>query len=305
MFIGHGLLAFTLVAALVWRVGPDPRRALALGAVAGLFATAPDVDVVYGLAGLAGGVAGPEAVLGTFFETGNVTHRGPTHSLIVGAIAAAAFGLLRVDAAPYRAAGLAGLGGVIALVITTGTWLDAGVTAIFVLVGIAIVAGARRLDVGARAVAATAAVGLLSHPFGDLFTGTPPDLLYPFDTAVVGGQIALHADPTIHLLATFALELAIVWAAVVTTLRLTGRDVGGLIDRKAAAGVAYGAGAVMIPAPTVASAEPFVFSVLAVGAVGAAPAAARLQPALARAVVSALATVTCAAGAYAVVYLLA
>lgn len=303
MFIGHGLLAFAVVALVARRMAASPRRALALGAVAALFATLPDVDVVYGLVGLAGGVPGPGAVLGTFFETGNVTHRGPTHSMVLGALAAVAFGLVRHADYRYRIGGLAGISGLVVIVATTGTLLDVGVTIVFSGVGLGIVAIARRLDVGHRAVAGTAAVGLLSHPLGDLFTGEPPALLYPFEVVLFDSHVALHPDPTLHLLGAFAIELSIIWLALVVYLRLTDRGPWVLIDKRAVAGVGYGAAAVVLPAPTLAAAEPFVFSVLAVGVVGVAPVPARLRPAIPQAIATGLAAVTLAAAAYAIVYI--
>jgi hypothetical protein len=146
-------------------------------------------------------------------------------------------------------------------------------------------------------------VGLLSHPFGDLFTGEPPPFLYPLEVLSLDGRLLLHPDPTLHLLAAFAIELAVVWAAFVTSVRLTGGDPWSLIDRKAVLGVGYGAAAVVLPAPTIDAAEPFVFSVLAVGVVGVAPSPARWRPVLPRAVATGLAAVTLAAAACGVVYL--
>lgn len=302
MFIGHGLLAFVIVALIAGRLAVAPRRALALGAIAALFATLPDVDVAYGLVGLVGGVSGPGAVLGTFFETGNVVHRGPTHSLVVGAIAAAAFGLVRHRDQRLQTAGLALLAVVVALVAATGTALDTGVTVLFAIAGVGIVALAHRLAIGPRWVAATAAVGLLSHPFGDLVTGEPPALLAPLDVSLLGSHVALHPDPTVHLLAAFAVELSIIWLAFLTYLRLTDRDPWAVIDKRAVAGVGYGGAAVVLPAPTLSAAEPFVFSVLAVGAIGIAPLPARYRAAVPRAVGTGLAAVTLAALAYGVVY---
>jgi membrane-bound metal-dependent hydrolase YbcI (DUF457 family) len=302
VFIGHGLLAFVVVALLAWRMDVAPRRALALGAIAALFGTLPDIDVVYGLVGLAGGVSGPGAVLGTFFETGNVVHRGPTHSLVVGAIAAGAFGLVCHRDHRLRTAGLAMLAGVVALVGATGTSLDTAVTLLFAVAGVGIVALARRLAIGPLGVAATAAAGLLSHPFGDLMTGEPPALLFPFDVSLFESHVALHPDPTVHLLAAFAIELTIVWLAFLTYLRLGDRDPWAAIDKRAIAGIGYGGAAVVIPAPTLSAADPFVFSVLAVGAIGVAPLPARYRTAVPRAIGTGIAAVTLAALAYGVVY---
>jgi hypothetical protein len=183
------------------------------------------------------------------------------------------------------------LAGVVALVGATGTSLDTAVTLLFAVAGVGIVALARRLAIGPRGVAATAAVGLLSHPFGDLMTGEPPALLFPFDVSLFESYVALHPDPTVHLLAAFAIELTIVWLAFLTYLRLGDRDPWAVIDRRAIAGIGYGGAAVVIPAPTLSAADPFVFSVLAVGAIGVAPLPARYRTAVPRAIGTGLAAV--------------
>jgi len=58
MFLGHGLAAFAIAASVAARRGWRGERALAVGLVAGLFATLPDVDMLYAVAGLLGGMEG-------------------------------------------------------------------------------------------------------------------------------------------------------------------------------------------------------------------------------------------------------
>ena len=83
MFIGHALLAFALVVGAAERFSVPRERVLQYGIVAGLFAAVPDVDVVYAPVGLllrSAETLGPDV----FWETANVIHRGPTHSLVMG-----------------------------------------------------------------------------------------------------------------------------------------------------------------------------------------------------------------------------
>ena len=95
MFVGHGLLAFALVAAVAARLDQPRRRTVAFGLVAGSFATVPDIDIAYALVGVLGAeAASPLRLAETFWATGNVVHRGVTHSLVVAPIAAALAGLL-------------------------------------------------------------------------------------------------------------------------------------------------------------------------------------------------------------------
>ena len=303
MFVGHGLLAFALVGLCARRFGIPARRALALGAVAALFATLPDVDILYGPVGLLGGISGLGDAVDTFWATGNTVHRGPTHSLIVGVLAASGFALAARPSQRSRLAAGGVLATLVGLTATTSGGLDAAVMSAFVLGGLAIVALARRFDLSARAVCVTALVGLLSHPFGDLVTGSPPDFLYPLDVVLFPERLVLHADGTVHLLGSFAIELAVIWLAVLVYFRLTNRSLVDAIDRRAGLGAVYGAAVFVLPAPTVDAASPFVFTVLSLGFVGVVPTRRRFRPEPARVLATGLAAVTFAATAVTAIYL--
>lgn len=298
MFVGHGLLAFAVVALLgEWR-GWDRRVVLSGAVLAGLFGTLPDVDVVYGLVGLLQGTVAldPES----FWAVSNEIHRGFTHSVPVGLLTALGAGLLaRRDA--WKTAGLAILAGIIVMAFTVSGGVAGLVAVVFVAGVLALVTLGQRLALSPRVVASAALVGVVSHPFGDLFTGSPPDVLYPFDAVLVSDRVVLAADPTMHLLAAFGLELATVWLALAVYFRVIGRPLLKRVDRRAALGVAYGGAAFVLPAPTLEVSYRFVFSVLGVGAIGVA------QPSVGRVVtwrsiVTALAAVSIAVVAYASVY---
>lgn len=163
-----------------------------------------------------------------------------------------------------------------------------------------------------RTVAAAALFGLASHPFGDLFTGEPPAMLYPLDATLVAERVAFSPDPTLHLLGAFGVELAAIWAGLLVHLRLTDRRPLRALRARAALGVGYAASVLLIPPPTLDLSYPFVFSVLGVGLLGAVPRVRRLgerlsveRPGPTSAVVTGLATVTVAWLAYAAAYLLA
>ncbi|SDM43602.1 LexA-binding, inner membrane-associated putative hydrolase [Halogranum gelatinilyticum] len=281
MFIGHALLAFALVASVAAFRGWPRERALTVGIVAGLFAAAPDVDIAYALVGVAtASVTDALALAGVFWQTGNLVHRAVTHSLVVAVVVSVAVGLVtswrRAEGgAGARPAGAAGLVVATALVAVAGAVsgvLGASVMGLFVLVSLAVaVAAADRTDLDAKTVASAALVGVASHPFGDLFTGEPPAMLYPFEVTLVAERVTLHEAATLHLLSAFGLELATVWAAALVALWLTGRSLRTVVDPRAALGVGYAASLLVIPAPTLDLSYPFVFTVLAVGAIGATP----------------------------------
>ena len=87
MFIGHGLVAFAIVAGLALLAGWDGERAFAVWLLAGAFGLAPDVDILYAPVGLIGASGLLEAEA-SFWAAGNAVHRGVTHSLLVGGAAA-------------------------------------------------------------------------------------------------------------------------------------------------------------------------------------------------------------------------
>jgi membrane-bound metal-dependent hydrolase YbcI (DUF457 family) len=276
VFVGHALLAFALaVLAADWRGWPR-RRALQFGLLAGAFAALPDVDVVYAVATVdVGRLLGIGPATGVdpsaFWAATEAVHRSMTHSLVVAAVAAPAFGLwaLRGTAGRERLARALAVGllaGLVGVAAAASGALGGIVIGVFVVVGLAVATAGRRWnDLSAGYVGLAAGVGLLSHPWGDLVTGEPPGLLYPFEAGLLDGRIVLHADPTVHLLSAFALELAVVWLALLAVVRVSEPSVATLSDPTAVVGATYGIGALVLVPPTIDAAYPFVGSILAVG----------------------------------------
>ena len=301
MFIGHALLAFALVVLAAERFSVPRERALRYGLVAGLFAAVPDVDVVYAPVGLlmrSVERVGPDV----FWETANVVHRGPTHSLVMAGLLAVAAACWTLGTRRARTASIAIAAGLVALGTLFSGAVGGAVVLVFVLSGFVVAGLASRQGVTPRPLLGLALVGLLSHPFGDLFTGSPPPLLYPFDVVLVAERVALHPDPTGQLLAAFAVELGAIWLAIWAYARLTDRRLTELVSPRASLGAGYAAAALLLPAPTMEQSAHFVFSVLAISVVGAPVRPFSRGVAPLRAVVTGLAAVTVAAVAYALAY---
>jgi len=232
--------------------------------VAGAFATLPDVDMLYAPVGLLWADGGPLALAEGFWSASTVVHRAVTHSLVVGVLAAPAFALwTRRDVA--RVGGAALLVTLVAVTALVSGLLGGLVVTAFVVGGVLVAAGASRAGLSPGAVLATALVGLLTHPFGDLFTGTPPALFYPFETTVVTERVVLSPDPTLHLLGAMLVELATFWLAAVVYLHLSDQDLREYLDPAAALGLPSGGVALAVPAPTLALSYPFVLTLLGVG----------------------------------------
>ncbi|MDT3437636.1 metal-dependent hydrolase [Haloarcula sp. 1CSR25-25] len=312
MFVGHFLAAFAIAATLAaWRGWPE-ERALAVGALAGSFATLPDIDMLYAVVGLVGSLEGAFITSDAFWDVANEIHRGATHSLIVSVIAAIGFAAWRArDDYGSRVGTLGGLifGGLIVIVTVVDGIAPGAVVTAFVLAGVGLVTFAERVGLGPTAVLSAGVLGLVSHPFGDVLAGPSPALFYPLpiQAGLLNGQILLNSDPTLHLLGAFFIELTIIWAGLLVVARLRGWRLMRHINRRAALGVAYAGAVFAIPAPTVETASPFVFSVLTVGFIGT-PSRSRWREdrstQLIDAITTALAAVTLAAAAYAVMYLI-
>ncbi|AEN05861.1 Protein of unknown function DUF457, transmembrane [halophilic archaeon DL31] len=311
MFVGHALLAFALVGGAAGLLR-DRKTGLQLGLVAAAFAAVPDVDMSYALVGLVGVDGGALAVTGAFWEASTLVHRAVTHSVLVAPFVAALAALWvrsrrREEISPLALGTLLTLGLVTAATVASGL-LGGAVMAVFLIAAVVaaeVVVRSSALSPGVTLGAAF--VGLASHPFGDLVTGHPPALLYPLDIVVFTERVALSADPTLHLLGAFAVELAAIWAGVLVLCWLLERPVLAMLNLRPVAGAGYAAAALVIPAPTLDLSYPFVFSVLAVGTVGVVPRLGLPReielPAAADAAVTGLAAVTVAAAAYTVAYL--
>jgi membrane-bound metal-dependent hydrolase YbcI (DUF457 family) len=301
VFVGHGLLAFAVVALAGERLGWDRRAALAVAVLAALFGTLPDVDVVYAPVGLLLN-GDPATPIESFWDAGNRVHRGVTHSLVVAVPTAAAVGLLATRRAAARVAGGVAFAGVCLLATLVSGALGAAIALVFVAGAAGLAVLARRYEVTPARAAGAALLGLATHPFGDLLTGSPPAMLYPFDATLVAERVILSPDPTLQLLAAFWLELAVVWLAVAVYFRLTDRRALTHVERPAALGVVYGGAALVLPPPTLAVSYHFVYTVLGTGlvAVVATRPVARLSWSIA---VTALTAVSVASVSYAVVYL--
>lgn len=269
MFAGHGLLAFAVAASVATHRGWGSDRALAVGAVAGLFATLPDLDMLYAVGGLVGSLEGIFAASDAFWAAAGEVHRAVTHSVVVGLFAAAGFAGWR-GRADWRvgAVGIVVPAGLVSASVAVSGPVAGAVMGAFVLGGLAVALLGERLGFGIRTVFAAAVLGLVTHPFGDLLTGQPPALLYPLDLTVLGERVTLHADPTLHLLGAFFVELAVIWLAVAVLAHLRGHLLRTLVRPRAVLGVGYAAAVFAVPAPTLEVASPFVFTVLAVGVVG-------------------------------------
>lgn len=303
MIAGHAPLAFALVAVVAQAFGRSPARAMRLGLVAAGFALVPDVDMVYAAAGVLGANSvGVWDAVDAFWTSSKLVHRGLSHSLVMGVPAVLGFTLVSTDR--FRWVGSGPLAAVVVISVLTAGLLGGVIMGLYVAVGLTVVLLGLGLGIGPRGIFATAVVGIGTHPFGDVFTGTPPTFFAPLPVTILTERIVLNPDPTINLLSIFGLELLCLWAAVTVAADIRDWSLPAMIDWRAAAGAGYGAAALIMPAPTLDVSYHFVFSVLAVGSVGVAPLGRRITlDRVLTAAVTGLAAVTLGGVAYSLVYL--
>jgi hypothetical protein len=321
MFVGHEFLAFALAGAAVRARGHDAETAVSAGFVAGLAALLPDLDMAYGLVSYLAAVLGGSALSWEgFWATANGLHRVVTHPVpVVAAAAVVVTGAAvlgrgaRRDRSPSAifVGGAVGTAAAVGLVWTTGQGY--GSAEAFVALGYVLAAAAVGFGLGAasdvplRVLTGASAIGLVTHPFGDLFMAAPPPLLAPLGPAVVTERIVLHADPTVNLLAVLFVEVSVVWAGVAVYARLTDLRLRDALARRSALGLGYAAAVVTLPRPTMTAAHVLGFTVVPLAVVVGATAAGRSSrpvPAALRGSTTGLATLTVAATAYLAAYLL-
>ena len=264
MIVGHFLLAFSLVAlyAIYRELGSE--YALTMGLIAGGFAVLPDIDILFAARELlvlfSSGVSG---FVDSFWQTSKIVHRGWTHSLVTLFISASLFSIYHKTS--YRLIAITALPVAFFTGIHYGNVFTAGVMIFFIAGGL-LISRIAESKVESRDFTLSVFLGLLLHPFGDVFTGTPPEFFYPFETGLFSSRVIIFGDPVINLLAIFALEFSLVWIGLLTVSKLRGIDVKREIKGFSFIGLVYAPAAIYIQAPTLEVAYQFVFSVIGFGA---------------------------------------
>lgn len=287
MYVGHSLLAFTLGALMTRAIGADRSRALLVGGAAAGFALVPDVDSAYTIFAVI--KAGPTNVFPTtkYVWTAEawIVHRSLTHSLLIGTAATVAvwlYGAVRTRrrwtaTRPTRgtpaAVVLVGILGIlIGIGFATDGSLGIATTALYLVVALVIAELAIRRGATPIQTGSAAAVGLLTHPFGDVFMGRPPAFLYPLWTAPPIEKVTVATDPTVNLVALFGIELFLAWSALWVATQLTGRSLTVHLETRAALALVFAGAAFVIRPPTLDVAYHFALGTLATGVVlGVAP----------------------------------
>lgn len=321
MYVGHSLLAFALGASFARRAGVRRSLVLPVGMLAAGFALVPDVDAAYTAFVVV--QAPPEQLFPTpeyvWTDEAWRVHRALTHSLIVGAVASVGVGFLelarvrRWDLFGYVVGTIAigSFAGILAAGYSSDGATGLLTAGLYVAGALALVTWARRWSVPPRWLGGAAAIGLLTHPFGDLFMGRPPAFLYPVVSTSPIARISVAPDPTVNLIVLFGLELALAWAVVWTVSVERDWQIREATGAPGLLGVGFAAAAFVITPPTLQVAYHFALGTLATGFIlGVVPGVARVRGSADRrsidyrtGIVTGLAAVSLAAVAYLLAFL--
>lgn len=268
MFVGHEFLAFAVGVAAARLAGKHHGTALTIGLLAGASAFLPDLDLVVGALSYASVLSGGTTVSWEgLWGVSNTIHRGVSHTLLGGLGGAVVLATTAVGWRSWRNGDrLAVLGAIAVGVVVVGLLLDVAVTAggvrealsMGLVLGGAVVLGtvaASKTICTNGELFGAAAIGFLTHPFGDIFLAAPPQFLYPLDLVPLTDSVRLAPDPTLNLLAIALVELGTVWAGILAYTTVSETAIRRATDRRAIVGLGYPVLMAFVPTPTMVDAH--------------------------------------------------
>jgi hypothetical protein len=259
MIAGHFFLAFSIVALLAYYIGKEGDDAVKLGLAAGLFALLPDIDILYAFKEIFAITSGFYGFTDSFWGASQETHRGMTHSLIF--LAFAALGFISYHKTGKRLVA----GGFILAMFGLSYFLEGPISAAvmlaFGLTGF-IITDKLRNEVSLRDFKIVSLAGLLLHPFGDVFTGVPPDFFYPSGFEIIGERLVILQDPSFNFLAVFGIELFMIWTAIIVYVYVEEKHLIDEVSVLSVTGFIYGVFSFILTSPSLSQPYQFVFSII-------------------------------------------
>jgi membrane-bound metal-dependent hydrolase YbcI (DUF457 family) len=269
VFIGHSAIAFSIGVIISYLIGYEKRRSIGFGLVAGAFAVVPDLDMGYAFIGLMEtGITDISTLQQEFWDSGLVVHRGITHSLVIGVITAFSFGLTQFDK-KTKLFGFLLLLVVLFLTLIYEGPLEFAVMVTFSTGGVLVASITEEVGFDRVMVLCCSFIGILSHPFGDIFTGTSPRLLYPLNIRILPERVIFSSDPTVNFLVAFGIELLAIWIGFAVYIKMRDKNIRTYIHYYVATiGLFYSLTVVVLPPPTLSVSYHFVFTAIILGLFG-------------------------------------
>lgn len=219
MIVGHAPFAFALLAIiLLVTTSFSNKKVLYLATVAGTAALLPDIDILFPLVSLISVTPFTiSELVNQFWTVSGERHRLATHSLIIlGSGTILAFAQMHFSEPTRKYSILLATLAVFLLPLSLAVQLLTATifTSVYILI-------TRKPDSSSiNEITLAFSFGAFIHPFGDMFTGTPPAFFYPF-TNIIGLSRWTIADSTIQFGLVFILEIGSLIAALYLLAHLT------------------------------------------------------------------------------------
>jgi hypothetical protein len=215
MIIGHGLVAFILTAIILIKFSNLCNKSiLYLATTTGIAAIIPDIDMLLPLASIfTVNTLSITAITDQFWSVSGERHRLATHSLIILTITTLiAFSIQKISETTAFKPKLKKPKQKIATILTTIIIIFTPLSIPLKLLTTTTIITAYILiqykpkNITTTQLTIAFLFGSLTHPFGDMFTGTPPTFLYPYTNIIELSRWTLP-NPTLQLTLLFILEI--------------------------------------------------------------------------------------------------
>lgn len=212
MIIGHGPVAFILLFVGLTYFSELPKSKITTIALVGCFAAIlPDIDIVFPLVSvLSLSTLSVEQISTQFWASSEIYHRAATHSIIIlwSLLGIAGLSLFLQEYVSKNTI-VAILGITVCFTIAL-LFLPIGLPIKILLVTIVLAVNTAYTYtneiLSKQELVATFSVGFFIHPFGDMFTGTPPEVFYPLTPPITLTRVTF-VEPTLHFILVFLVEV--------------------------------------------------------------------------------------------------
>lgn len=205
MIIGHAPLAFVSVVIVLLSFTDFPRQKIVyFGLVAGIASVLPDIDILFPLASIVlvddFSLAN---IISQFWMVAEQQHRFATHSIII--LGGSSCITITQMFLPKRVQKYSVPFTLLAIFISPISLpiqliMSSTITTLYIL------RSHTRKILSVRELGLFFTIGFIIHPIGDMFTGTPPTILYPFTDILELTRVSF-GNPTLHFGIVFIFEI--------------------------------------------------------------------------------------------------
>jgi hypothetical protein len=222
MIVGHAPLAFVSVVIVLFSFTNFSRQKIVyFGLVAGIASIIPDIDILFPLASIflidEFSLAN---IISQFWTVAEQQHRFATHSIII--LGSSSCITIAQMLLPKRVQKYSVPFTLLAIFISPISLPIQLITSSTIITLYILRSHTQKL-LSIRELGLAFTIGFIIHPIGDMFTGTPPTILYPFTDILELTRVSF-GNPTVHFGAVFILEIGSLILAFLLLSYLTEND---------------------------------------------------------------------------------